>query len=174
MTQENPYTVIKKIERVEIRQYPEIILAVVEDTSDDSGFGLLFQYINGENKTRRRIAMTAPVITSEKIKMTAPVITKKDYMAFVLPMSYTKETAPIPTNPQVHIEIQPQKTMAVLRFSGHTPHSRVQKFIQTLMATLQAQNIQSQGEPVLMRYNSPFAPGFIRRNEVAVEISSST
>jgi Fe-S oxidoreductase len=170
MTQEIPYIVVKKIDNLEIRKYPEVILAVVEDNSGDSGFGLLFQYISGENRTRRRIAMTAPVITSEKIAMTSPVITKKDHMAFALPSSYTKETTPIPTNPAVKIEVQPEKEMAVFRFSGHTTHTRVEKFIQDLITALHNQNISIIGEPVLMRYNSPFTPGFLRRNEIAVEI----
>jgi hypothetical protein len=172
MTQEIPYSVVKKIDKFEIRKYPEVILAVVKDNSNDSGFGLLFQYISGENKTRHRIAMTAPVITSEKIAMTAPVITKKDYMAFALPSSYTRETTPIPTNPAVKIEIQPEKDMAVYRFSGHTTHTRVEKFIQDLITKLQNQNISIIGEPILMRYNSPFTPGFLRRNEVAIEIQN--
>jgi hypothetical protein len=171
MTQEAPYDVVKKIGDIEIRRYPEVILAVVEGFIDDSGFGLLFQYISGDNKTRRRIAMTAPVITSEKITMTAPVITKNEYMAFVLPTSYTKETAPVPTNPAVKIEVQPKKEMAVLRFSGRTPEVRVEKFILQLKKSLQTQGIQSRGEPMLMRYNSPFTPGFLRRNEVGVEIN---
>jgi hypothetical protein len=173
MTQEVPYEVVKKIGNIEIRQYPEVLLAVVEDDNDDSGFRPLFQYISGNNKTRRRIAMTAPVITSEKNSMTAPVITKTGYMAFALPASYTRETVPLPTNPAVKIEIQQKKEMAVLRFSGHTPLVRVEKFIQKLKTSLQTQGIQVRGEPVLMRYNSPFTPGFLRRNEVGVEIHSS-
>jgi len=173
MTQEVPYNVKKKIEDVEIRNYPEVIFAVVEDNSDDSGFGLLFQYISGENKTRSKIAMTAPVITSEKIAMTAPVVTGKNYMAFALPASYTKETVPVPTNTAVKIEVQSKKEMAVLRFSGRTTDVRVEKFIQKFKTSLQAQGIQTRGEPVLMRYNSPFTPGFLRRNEVGVEIISS-
>jgi hypothetical protein len=173
MTEEVPYEVVKKVGDIEIRQYPEVILAVVEGYIDDSGFGLLFQYISGENKTRRRIAMTAPVITSEKITMTTPVITKNEYMAFALPASYTKETVPVPTNTTVKIEVQPKKEMAVLRFSGRTTDARVEKFIQKFKTSLQSQGIQTIGEPVLMRYNSPFTPGFLRRNEVGVEISSS-
>jgi len=170
MTENLPYNVTKKIEQIEIRQYPEVIYAVVEDNIDDSGFGLLFQYISGENKTQSKIAMTAPVITSEKIKMTAPVITRKNYMAFALPSSYTKETVPRPTNPVVKIEIHSKKTMAALRFSGHTPEKRVQKYIQELITVLKTHKIQTKDEPVLMRYNSPFTPGFLRRNKVAVEI----
>jgi hypothetical protein len=170
MTQEVPYEVIKKFGDIEIRRYPEVILAVVEGFIDDSGFGLLFQYISGENKTQRRIAMTAPVITSEKITMTAPVITKKEFMAFALPASYTIETTPVPTNPAVKIKIQPQHYLAALRFGGRTPDNKVEKFIQKLNTSLQVQGIQSRGEPVLMRYNSPFTPGFLRRNEVGIEI----
>jgi len=63
--------------------------------------------------------------------------------------------------------------MATLRFNGHTTHVRVEKFIQKLKTSLQNQGIQSIGEPVLMRYNSPFTPGFLRRNEVVVEINTS-
>jgi len=115
--------------------------------------------------------MTAPVITSEKITMTTPVITKNEYMAFALPASYTKETVPVPTNTAVKIEVQPKKEMAVLRFSGRTSEVRVEKYVQKLKTSLQAQGIKSRGEPVLMRYNSPFTPGFLRRNEVGIEIS---
>lgn len=170
MTQEIPYLVVKKIDDVEIRQYPEVKFAVVEDNKGDSGFGLLFQYISGENKRRKKIAMTAPVITSEKIAMTAPVITGKNFMAFALPSSYTKETVPIPINPLVKIEIHTEKTMAVLRFSGRTNEMKVQKNIQKLLTTLKNHSMQIKDEPVLMRYNSPFTPGFLRRNEVGVEI----
>jgi len=106
MTQQIPYEVLKKIKEIEIRNYPKVLLAVVQNNINDSGFSLLFRYISGENKTRRKIPMTAPVITSEKIPMTTPVITAKNYMAFALPSSYNNENAPIPTNPSVQIEIQ--------------------------------------------------------------------
>jgi len=170
MTQQIPYEILKKIEDIEIRKYPEVLFAVVQNNINDSGFNLLFQYISGENKTRRKIAMTAPVITSEKITMTAPVITGKNYMAFALPSSYNKEIVPVPTNPAVKIEIHKEKTMAVLQFSGRTNETKVQNNIQKLFTTLKKHTIQIKSEPVLMRYNSPFTPGFLRRNEVAVEI----
>ncbi len=165
-----PYSVIKKIDSVEFRRYSEVLLAVVGKNNDDSAFGLLFQYITGENKTQQSIPMTAPVITSEKIPMTAPVITRGHFMAFVLPSSYTKETVPIPINQSVHIDVQPEQTLAVLRFSGRTSDTKDQKYIQELLTVLKKHDIKVKGQPILMRYNSPFAPGFLRRNEVAVEI----
>ena len=79
----------------------------------------------------------------------------------------------MPTNPSVKIDVQPEKTMAVLRFSGRTAETRVQKYIQELVTILKAYKIQMKGEPVLMRYNSPFTPGFLRRNEIGVEITES-
>ena len=166
------YKVLKKIDNVEIRKYPKIILAVVEGYEGDSGFSLLFNYISGNNKIKKQIKMTAPVITSEKIPMTAPVISKKDYMAFVLPSSYNKDTVPVPSNPEVNINHQPEKTLAVLRFSGKTSRKKVEKQIEKLLEILKNNNIQIIDDPILMRYNSPFAPGFLRRNEVAVEIKN--
>jgi hypothetical protein len=103
--------------------------------------------------------------------MTAPVITHENYMAFALPSSYTKETVPVPTNPSVRIDVQPEQTMAVLRFSGRTSVKKDQKYIQELLTILKKHNIEVKGQPILMRYNSPFTPGFLRRNEVAVEIN---
>jgi hypothetical protein len=171
MTERVPYTVIKKLDTIEIRHYKQVILAVTNnDDDDDSGFNLLFQYISGANQSTKKISMTAPVITSEKIAMTAPVIARPHTIAFPLPPQFTKETVPKPTNPAIRIEIRPEMTMAVLRFSGHTPKSKVQKQTETMLALLQQQHLTATGEPVLMRYNSPFTPGFLRRNEVAVEL----
>lgn len=120
MTEEIPYKILKKNGDFEIRRYPEIILSVVEGFIDDSGFGLLFQYIRGENTIRRRIPMTAPVIS------------KKSTWLLSFPLSYTKETTPIPLNPAVKINVQPQKEIAVLRFSGRTSHARISKFLKKL------------------------------------------
>ena len=170
MTDQISYDVIKKIDKLEIRQYPEVIFAVVENNMYDSGFNLLFQYISGENKTQTKISMTAPVVTSEKIKMTAPVLTGNNYMAFALPSQYSKDSVPIPKNPSVKIEVQPKKLMAVLRFGGRTTEKKVQNYIRELISILKTHKIQIEGEPVLMRYNSPFTPGFLRRNEVGIEI----
>lgn len=166
------YKNLKKINGIEIRKYPKMLLAVVQGYKDDSGFNLLFNYISGNNKTQKKIPMTAPVITSEKIPMTAPVITKDDFMAFVLPSFYNEDTVPLPLNPEVKIKVQPEKIYAVLRFSGRTLRNRVQKQIQKLTQVLKNQNIRIKDDPILMRYNSPFTPGFLRRNEIAFEINN--
>lgn len=40
-----------------------------------------------------------------------------------------------------------------------------------LIKTLQNNNIETKGQPFLMRYNDPWTPPFLRRNEVAIEVN---
>jgi hypothetical protein len=173
MVEKVTYTVLKTSNNLEIRKYSKLLLAVVEGFPDDAGFGYLFKYISGHNKSQKKIDMTAPVITSEKINMTAPVITQKNSMAFVMPPSYNKNTIPIPLDKTVIIKEQKERILAVIKFSGRATPKNVKKQIQNLLQVLQDHSIHTLGDPIVMRYNSPFTPGFLRRNEVAIEISYS-
>jgi len=170
MVEKVKYEIIKKIGKIEIRKYPELLLATVKNNVDDSGFELLFKYISGENRTSKKINMTAPVITSENIPMTAPVISKENYMAFVIPASYDKDNIPIPKNSDVIIKTEPAKCLGVIQFSGRTNFKLIEKYKKELYDELKTNKLESVGEPILMRYNSPFMPGFLRRNEIAIEI----
>lgn len=164
------FDVLRKIGDVEIRQYPEILLATVTGIEDDSSFGILFNYISGQNRSRKKVPMTSPVISSEKISMTAPVISNGRFFTFVLPGNYTPETVPKPDDPRINIHIQPARTFAVLRFSGRTNQVAVERESGKLLKSLSDNRILTRGDIFLMRYNSPFAPGFMRRNEVGIEI----
>jgi hypothetical protein len=165
-----PYEVTKEIGRVEIRRYPSLILATVYGLSDNQAFGLLFDYISGNNQSRRKIPMTAPVISSEKIAMTAPVLSTSGSFSFVLPREFTIETAPEPLDSRVVLEETPERTLAVMRFKGRANDRDVDAKSHDLLSILERARIQTIGEPSLMRYNSPFMPGFLRRNEVAVAV----
>jgi hypothetical protein len=164
------YEIIRKLGNVEIRKYPALFLATAK--GDNNLFGLLFNYISGANRGSSKISMTAPVITPEKIAMTSPVFTVSDSMSFIVPSEYTRETVPEPTDPHITITEQPAKTLAVLRFSGWGRSSTVEKKTQQLLETLRGNNIETRGEVTFMRYDPPFKPWFLRRNEVAVEIIS--
>ena len=126
MVEKAQYKVVKKISKLEIRIYPELLLATVKGNYRNS-FNLLFDYISGNNSSKKKISMTAPVITSEKIPMTAPVLSKKDYMAFVMPSSYDKSTIPTPKNSEVSLEIQKERKIAVLRFGGYTSDKKFKR-----------------------------------------------
>jgi len=164
------YTIVRNLGEIEIRKYPPMVLVKIANLKDDNAFGYLFRYITGSNQSKKNIPMTAPVITSEKIPMTTPVITNQNEMAFVLPSKYSIETAPIPTDSNVHLEEVDERLLAVYQFSGYTRENRVHELQKFLMAELNKNGIQIVGSPFLMRYNSPFSLGFMRHNEVAVEI----
>jgi len=171
MVEKAKYEIIEKNNDFEIRKYPEMILATVEGYNEDNvAFNYLFNYISGNNKSQKKIEMTAPVISSEKIDMTAPVISKKDFFAFVMPSKYNKNNVPTPLNPKVQIRIEPEKKLAVIRFGGYSTDKKISKYKELLLTGLKSKNIKTKADPVLMRYNSPFAPPFFRRNEIGVEI----
>ena len=170
MVQKVKYSIIKKINNIEIRKYPEIILAIVEDKNDNSAFGLLFNYISGYNNFEKNIEMTAPVINSKKIEMTSPVISKENYMAFIMPSEYNKKNIPIPLDPRVKIKVQKERALAIIKFGGNSTNSKIKKYKEKLLEELKKKNIKTKDEPLLFRYNSPFAPPFIRKNEVGIEI----
>jgi hypothetical protein len=170
MTEQIKYHLIKKIDDIEIRQYPELLIASVKNKDDTTAFGILFNYISGDNQTSKKIPMTSPVLSSEKISMTAPVISKNDYFAFVLPDTYNTATVPIPNNSEITIEFTPKKILAVIRFSGRANKKSIYKQVNILKEILKKENLKVKGESFLMRYNSPFTPGFLRRNEIAIEL----
>lgn len=173
MTDTIDYEIVRSIDGVEVRRYPGIVLATVKGLPDDSAFSLLFNYISGYNAPSRKIPMTTPVISQEKgekMAMTAPVISEQDTFSFVLPASYNADNAPDPLDPKVRIVGVPERLVAAVQFSGRAYAREVRDRQRELLEVLRRNNIPARGAPFLMRYNSPLTPGFLRRNEVGVEV----
>lgn len=164
------YETEKAVNHIEIRRYPKMLLATVYGLSDNEAFGILFNYIAGNNKPKRRISMTVPVISSEKIAMTAPVISDKRSFSFVMPADYDLDTIPDPIDARTKIEEVPERRIAVIRFRGYAREKTRGQKTSELLAFVQGQGLRTRGEPFLMRYNPPFSPGFLRRNEVGIEV----
>jgi hypothetical protein len=165
------YEVAGQIGEVELREYPELMLATVTGQGDTSAFRLLFSYISGENRTRKKIPMTAPVITSEKIEMTAPVISDANSFSFVMPVNYKLEEIPEPLDSHIRIQKLHARRLAVIRFKGYARQKSVNEVKARLLSALQTSGIATVGEPFLMRYNSPWTLGFMRRNEIGIEVA---
>lgn len=163
------YQVLKRINKVEIRRYQSLTVARV-DGYGDGGFNILFNFINGENRKKYKIAMTAPVI-SEKIAMTAPVVSEEGSLAFIMPEGYTLETTPEPLDDRVKVIQIPERTVAALKFSGRWSDSVFRKKTAELYEELKMTRIEIVGKSFSMRYNGPFTPWFLRRNEVAVVVN---
>ena len=165
-----PYNVTGTTGEIEFRHYPGLVLATVETTDDNAGFSLLFAYISGRNKPSEKIPMTAPVITSQKIPMTAPVVSDAGSISFVMPAGTTRDATPDPLDSRVRIQTVPERDIAIIRFSGYAPTEDVNAATARLLDGLENAGITTAGQPFLMRYDSPWIPGFLRHNEVGIEI----
>lgn len=173
MVERAPFKVIREVDGIEIRRYDKMIIATVKGLSDNGAFGYLFDYITGTNSARRKIPMTAPVIsTPEKIPMTVPVISNEKSFSFVMPSRYTLDTVPLPKDPRVELQQLPERTVAVMAFRGRAGERDVERRTGELIGVLKKNSIKSKGAMFLMRYNPPFTPVFMRANEVGVEIES--
>jgi hypothetical protein len=164
------YEVTQKLGKVEIRQYPKIIIAYVDDPNVDA-FGLLYNFITGSNVQKEKVKMTAPVV-SEEIAMTAPVFSETGSLAFVMPSKLSFEMTPQPTDNRVKIKEVPSRKLAVLRFSGRWSEKHFEKEAKELFEELAKAKILTKGKVFSMLYNPPFTPGFLRRNEVAIEVTT--
>ena len=176
--EEPDYEVIRKFDNVELRRYaPYVVAEVVLDTSaEDAGsqaFPILAGYIFGKNKGEKKFAMTAPVTQTAvpvRMDMTAPVtqaaVVGGVRVQFVLPKGLTLATAPEPIDPRVQLRVVPAGTWAVIRYSGTWSQANYLEHLSELKASLEAVGVATQGEPVLARYNAPFTPWFMRRNEI--------
>jgi len=176
------YTVLEKENDFEIRQYDTQIVAEtyvdgdLEDVGNE-GFRRLYGYISGDNKKKQSISMTAPVgqeAGSEKIAMTAPVKQeKKDNqwrITFLMPAEYTLETLPEPNDNRVKLKADPGRLMAAVRYSGTWSEDGYEENRALLEEYIQKRGLTKAGDPVWARYDPPFMPWFLRRNEVLIPI----
>ncbi len=188
MALEQPkYTVAYTDGDVEYRQYQSYLVAETEvtdagdfDSAGNEGFRRLFRFITGANDGGAKISMTAPVTQDKqkgaKIAMTAPVAQDASAegwrIAFMLPSEYTLDTAPRPTDKRVYIREVPGKLVATLRFSGRWTTRNYERYKTQLAESLQAAGVSASGDPMVARYNPPFTPPFMRRNEITVPVNS--
>jgi effector-binding domain-containing protein len=186
--EEAKYSTLLAEGKFELRNYqPHIVAETIVDTDfEDAGseaFNRLFKYISGENKAQQKVAMTSPVGQSspnQNINMTAPVSQEKQdgkwAVSFMMPDSFTLETTPEPKNPSVTIRQVPARSMAAVRYSGFWSVKNYERHLKKLNEWIEVKGYQVVGEPIWARYDAPYIPWFLRRNEIliAVEVSGSS
>ena len=181
------YSVVQTNDVYEIRKYEPYIVAEVvvpgpESEAGNQAFSLLGGYIFGKNKGERKLEMTAPVVqtpvsaptlapaASTKIEMTAPVVqtpTANGFLVqFMMPRAYTLATLPEPLDPKVKLRQVEGKTVAAHRYSGSWSQSNYDEHLDILKQALAKAGLKTQGEPLYSRYNAPFTPWFLRKNEI--------
>lgn len=180
--EEPAHTVIDRDGPFEVRDYQSYVVA--ETFVDGSfnavgneGFQRLFRYISGENRAAVKITMTAPVeqeAAAAKIAMTAPVEQQRAgarwRIAFVLPSSYTLANAPRPTDDRVVLGEAPPRRMAVVRYRGTWSEARYGEELAALRRFIGERGLTAVREPVFARYDAPFRPWFLRRNEIQIPV----
>lgn len=180
--EEAPYKVVKSDSSFEVRDYESYIVAetLVDGEFEDAGgkaFKRLFRYISGDNRSQSKVAMTAPVsqASGEKIEMTAPVSQEKMadqwVVSFMMPASYTMESLPVPEDSRVTLRQVAAKRMATVRYSGFWSEKNFTKNKLALEDWIQKEQLTVIGTPIWARYNAPFVPWFLRRNEILIPIA---
>jgi hypothetical protein len=181
--EEAKYNVLERKGDFELRQYQPHIVAETLVKGDfqevgNEGFRRLYDYISGMNRKQQSIPMTAPVsqeASSEKIPMTAPVnqeqVAGKWRITFMMPSQYTLETLPQPEDSRVLLTKVPGQLMAALSYSGTWSRRRYEEKETRLKEIIQQKGFKIVGEPVFARYNPPFMPWFLRRNEVLIPVA---
>ena len=161
-----PYTTIKTDGAFEIRDYPEIVVAIATmkngGGNQNSGFMSLFRYISGKNEADQKIAMTTPVFSKTGGDL--------QEMSFVLPEKVAKVGAPKANNSNIAVSKRQAGRFAVYRYSGRWTESRDKKARQTLAKWAKEQSLNLTSVMEKASYDPPFTPPFMRRNEILVRI----
>ncbi|HOX08515.1 MAG TPA: heme-binding protein [Planctomycetota bacterium] len=183
--EEARYQVVSKSNGFEVRDYAPYVVAetVVDAPFEDAGnraFQKLFRYISGANRSRTKIAMTAPVSQEsahEKIEMTAPVGQRRAEegwaVSFAMPASYTMETLPLPEDSSVKLRQVEACRMAAVRYSGVWSEKHYLRHKQEMEAWIEKNGFRILGQPIWARYNPPFTLWFLRRNEVLIPVDTA-
>lgn len=169
MTEQQPYTVLAQQGEIEIRHYPDYVLAQYEVTGDfmsagNRAFGPLVSYISGENAGRNSIAMTAPVLQETTAQNTHVI-------SFVMPSSMSTENLPAPIRAGVTMKPVSGHDVAAVTFGGGWNAERFAQKAKELTSAVQAMGLVPQGSVYFARYDPPWKPWFLKRNEVLIALA---
>ena len=177
------YQVERTYPSFEVRRYALYLVAETEvvgsrEQAGNEGFRRLAGYIFGKNRGAKKIALTAPVAEAKgaKIAMTAPVVEASSggddrfLIQFMMPSEFKRESLPEPIDDRIHFRQLPVKRIAAIRYSGTWSESRYQRNLKQLQAAMAEHGLAGAAEPVWARYDPPFMPWFLRRNEILIEV----
>lgn len=163
MTEQQKYSLIKKLDNLEIRKYQKCTMATVEINADyeaasSLGFRPLVTYISQNN-----IAMTAPVLQQK---------TKSDtwLVSFVMPEGMQLSDLPVSPNLNIKLHEVEEYVAAVLTFKGITSKQKIREKESELKELVNKYKLNSFGEILVARFDPPWKPGFLRHNEVIIHL----
>lgn len=184
MTEQQRFSVVATFPEFELRRYDACVLAEVTvggslESAGNRAFRRLAGYIGGRNRAGRSLAMTAPVVQEQagrRIAMTAPVVQREEgvqhIVGFVMPAGETLETLPDPTDGSVSLREVPEEFAAALRYGGRWTESAYQQQLTRLRDAVARVGLTVTGPPRWARFDPPWTPWFLRRNEVVLPVAA--
>eukprot|EP00928_Gymnodinium_smaydae_P087322 TRINITY_DN71599_c0_g1_i1.p1 TRINITY_DN71599_c0_g1~~TRINITY_DN71599_c0_g1_i1.p1 ORF type:complete len:260 (+),score=34.79 TRINITY_DN71599_c0_g1_i1:32-781(+) len=167
------YDLLKRENGFEIRRY-HASTAVETPMTGKGNEGKSFMRLAGfigvigapSNSRKEKIAMTAPVVTTQEAKGSSQVM-----MQFILPAG-VNSSAPLPTERGVHLITRPAAVFGVRAFSGTWSFSDAEAQAKELATELEASgySLKTDAPWQFFRYNPPWTLPMFRTNEVAVEL----
>lgn len=160
------YDVLLKEKAIEIRRYDEILLASTRTNMNnptESGFNKVFGYISGHNESDTKINMTTPVVSFEEENILTT--------GFYVPSKYNSKTVPKPKGDVFINSIKPS-IYAVITFYGAWTKENYNHHNIELLDWIKESNYEIDSHPFIMRYNAPYTPDHLKRNEIAYQISN--
>jgi hypothetical protein len=172
MTEQQPYTVLKRYAEMEVRDYPAGMQIETEVTGDfinagSMGFRPLVNFISGNNRARQAIAMTAPVIQESVTK-------SRHKVRFVMPEEMDKSNTPAPADSSVKAIEVPAHLAAVRKFGGSWNKDKFEREGSKLLEEVAKAGLVPQGNLYWSRFDPPWKPGFLKHNEVLIRVKKAS
>ncbi len=169
MTEQQPYEVLQRYPGFELRRYPEHLVAEVDVTgpfgvAGNLAFPKLARYIGGHNRASRKVAMTAPVVQEQDPRSGVFVV------GFVMPSDLSTDDLPEPLDSSVRTRRIPAQTAAALTFSGRWSRGAYEARTKELLNLLAQARLTVAGRPRYARFDPPWTPWFMRKNEVVIPV----
>lgn len=170
--EEPDYDVVRRDGDIEIRDYDAMVVAETVKTGYHEkarrrGFETLYDFIAANNRSGKKIAMTVPVLQQLS---ESEGRTKGWAVRFIMPKKYTKASLPTPNSNDIAIREIPAKRLVAIRFNGNFTASLASKKLMALYNYVSDENLKQKGDPIYAFYNAPWTPGFMRRNEILIEV----
>lgn len=164
MSEQLPFTVVRKFPDFEIRRYADYVLAQVQDKGGFNvvsfgAFSPLFRYISGANSGAQKISMTSPVLQET-------VADDTHVVSFVMPATMGMERVPDPNSDRVTMTPVAAHDAVAMSFGGTWSTHRMHKYGRKLRDAVEREGLVTEGNLYVARYDPPWTPWFLKHNEV--------
>ncbi len=165
------YEVIERGDGFQLREYAPMRVAETRvqadfDAVDAAAYPQLLDYVRGRNALGRKVPMLAPAM----FQRVAGGDGDDWLVGFVMAKEYPMYMLPPPGTDAVSLRQLPAELIAARRFGGGWGQARWEAQADELLRSVERAGLRPVGEPVFARYNAPFVPGFLRRNEVLLSV----